>query len=392
MGQENLISRKKSIFWLSSAHFMNDVYTGFINPIMPFIAAKIGITMAMATMVLSVSNIFSSLLQPIFGFFADNTFKRLFIFWGLILSSVFIPLIPLSKNVLMLIMFIILGSLGSSFFHPQSTGFINKFAGNGDFGARQMGVFISMGSIGFALGPLVAMFITQYYDMTNLPYMSFLGVILAFLMFVFVPKLSVIYPKPEHRKFKDSFINILSNKVMQNLMLISMIKSLITTSCCTLLPFLWKNEMHYSAIYIGIALSLFVFAGGIGSLTSRSIEKRWGTKNLLYFSITSTLPTIILFHMTYLNHPVISLITFVIIGYTTMLAQPVTIVLGQKILPEYKSIVAGFINGFAWGVVAIALSVIGLCAQNFGITNVLIIIATLPLLSVILIKQLPENI
>ena len=384
------INNKKAIRWLSWAHFTNDIYTGFVNPIMPFISAKIGISMAIATVVLSISNIFSSLLQPIFGFFADNMLKRAFIFWGLIMTSLFIPMIPLSKNVFMLILFIILGGLGSSFYHPQSSGFVNRFVGTDDNGARQMGKFISMGSIGFALGPLVAMYITKH-DMSKMPVTSLLGLTLACFMFTCVPKLSGIYPKPKYMKFKETFVDILSNKVMNNLMVISMMKSLITTSCCTLLPFLWRNEMHYSPLHIGIALSLFVLAGGIGSMVSRSIEVAWGTKRLLYFSMIATLPMIIIFHFTYANHPLISLMTFLVIGFTTMLAQPVTMVMAQKTLPQYKSIVAGFINGFAWGVVAIALSVIGISAQHFGITNVLIVLSLIPALSSYIIRYLPEE-
>lgn len=382
---------KRAISWLSYGHFMNDSYTGFINPIMPFIAAHLGITMAMATLVLSISNIFSSLLQPIFGFFADNMLKRTFIFWGLILTSIFIPLMTLAPNPYVLVIFIILGSLGSSFYHPQSTGFVNKFAGSGDSGARQMGRFISMGSLGYAFGPLIAAFVVQH-DMTKMPWTSVSGILLAVFMFSCVPKLSDIYPKPEYKKFKETFVTILSNKTMNMLMVISMMKVFITTGCCTLLPFLWKNEMGYSPVYIGTALFLFVLAGGIGSLTSRSIEVAWGTKKLLYFSMTATLPMIILFHYTYKTHPVISLITFVVIGYTTMLAQPVTMVLGQKLLPEYKSIVAGFMNGFAWGIVAVSLSLIGLCAQYFGITHVLIVLSLLPALSSYLVKLLPDEI
>ncbi|MCM1264585.1 MAG: MFS transporter [Candidatus Gastranaerophilales bacterium] len=382
---------KKAITWLSLGHLVNDSYTGFINPIMPFIAAKLGITMAMATVVLSISNICSSMLQPIFGFFADNMLKRVFIFWGLIMTSIFIPLTPLAPNIYLLIIFIILGSLGSSFYHPQATGFVNKFAGSGDNGARQMGFFISMGSIGYALGPLLAAVVTQYFDMAKMPVTSIMGLSLASLMFICVPKLSNIYPKPEYKKFKDSFITILTNRTMNLLMVISMMKVLVTTSCCTLLPFLWKNEMHYSPLYIGTALFLFVMAGGVGSLTSRNIEVAWGTKKLLYFSMIATLPMIILFHLTYQQHPIISLITFVVIGYTTMLAQPVTMVLGQKILPEFKSIVAGFMNGFAWGVIAVFLSLIGLCAQKFGITNVLTILAIFPAITSYIIKYIPNE-
>ena len=32
---------KKAIGWLSIAHLVNDIYTGFLNPIMPFIAVKL---------------------------------------------------------------------------------------------------------------------------------------------------------------------------------------------------------------------------------------------------------------------------------------------------------------------------------------------------------------
>ena len=46
---------KKAIYWLCSAHFANDVYTGFLNPIMPFIAAKLGFTMGIATIIIAIT-------------------------------------------------------------------------------------------------------------------------------------------------------------------------------------------------------------------------------------------------------------------------------------------------------------------------------------------------
>ena len=61
---------RKPQIWLSTAHFINDIYTGLLNPIMPFIAEQARISMPVATIILSCSHIFSSLLQPYFGFFA----------------------------------------------------------------------------------------------------------------------------------------------------------------------------------------------------------------------------------------------------------------------------------------------------------------------------------
>ena len=65
------MENKKSVYWLHWAHFVADNYPGFIAPILPFLSAKIGIEMTVATFIISLANIFSHFLQPVFGFFAD---------------------------------------------------------------------------------------------------------------------------------------------------------------------------------------------------------------------------------------------------------------------------------------------------------------------------------
>ena len=87
------------------------------------------------------------------------------------------------------------------------------------------------------------------------------------------------------------------------------------------------------------------------------------------------------FALTYKTMPIISLCIFALMGFVTMLAQPVTLVLAQKTMPEYKSLVAGFINGFCWGVVALCISGLGLIAQNYGIIRVLLILTLFPVLA-----------
>ena len=72
---------QKAIVWLCLAHLVCDIYTGFLNPIMPFIASKLGFSMAIATVIISISHIWCSMLQPIFGYFADNILKD-FLYFG----------------------------------------------------------------------------------------------------------------------------------------------------------------------------------------------------------------------------------------------------------------------------------------------------------------------
>ena len=168
-----------------------------------------------------------------------------------------------------------------------------------------------------------------------------------------------------------------------------MMKSLITNSCSILLPFLWKG-MGYTPFYIGLALFLFVFAGSIGSFLSSKIEAKIGSKSVIYFSMWATFPMILLFAFTYKAHPVFSMLVFAIIGFTTMLAQPVTMVWAQRILPKYKSIVAGFINGFCWGTVALCMSFLGVVAQKFGIITVLVFLSVIPAFCSYSVRYLQE--
>ena len=379
-----------SRIWLGGAHFINDIYTGFLNPIMPFIAAKIGISMAVATIILSMSHIFSSLLQPIFGFFADNTTKRAFIFWGLLFSTIFIPLVPTATNAFVVLLCIILGSLGSSLFHPQALGLANIFAG--DNRAKFLGIFIAMGTLGYSIGPLLSASVTQFWGLNKMPILSVLGICWLLLMFKSVDKIPANRNINSGYDFKTAFKRILSNRQLNILNVISMLKSLISTSCFIFLPFLWK-EMGYSPFYIGSALFVFIFVGGIGSLLSNKFEKIVGTLNVFYFSMILTFPLMYFFVLTYKTNPVFSLIIFFLMGFVTMLAVPVTMHMAQSVLPEYKSIIGGFINGFSWGIVALIMSLNGIVAQNFGITKVLLCVSIIPaVFSLIFVRYLkPTN-
>ena len=89
--------------------------------------------------------------------------------------------------------------------------------------------------------------------------------------------------------------------------------------------------------------------------------------------------------------PIFSLILFAIIGFTTMLAQPVVLVWAQRTLPDYKSVVAGFVNGFCWGVIALCMSVLGAIAQKFGIMNVLVILSIIPAICSYFVRYLKED-
>ncbi len=385
---KQLQENKKAVIWLTLGHGMADSYSGFINPILPFIVANIGSTLAMATCAMSASQLFSSMMQPVFGFIADKWRKRFFIFWGIIMASVFLSLSGLVHNIWQLALCLILGGVGVGFYHPQATGFVVRYSGKNL--AKNMSIFIAAGTIGYSIGPIISSTITQFFGITKMPFAATWGIIFALLGFLCVPKISD-HPAPQNTtSFKTALWDIFKNKTVRILIMVSALKSLVTSSFSVLLPFYWK-ELGYSAFQIGIAVFLFLTVGALGTYLSSKYEKLIGYKNVFYTSLIAPFILTVIFVSLLKLAPVLSFILFILTGFVTMLSVSINMVMAQKTMPRYKSMISGFIGGFSWGVVGVLLPLIGFIAQNIGIIKVLVIISFIPVVLSYFVKYLPEK-
>ena len=305
------------------------------------------------------------------------------------MSSVFLPMMGLAHSVWILSICLIIGSIGNGFFHPQATSFINIYSSPKEL-SKNMSIFLSLGTLGFALGPIVSSSFSQYFGLKALPITSVMGIIVAALILFNVPKISDKADKIEHIRFFKAIKEIFTNKQMLVLIMFSALKSLATQSNSILMPFLWKS-MSYSAVQIGFLLFCFLIAGAIGTYMSAKLEKIMGTKPVMVMAFCAILPLTIIFALTYKTNPIIANTAFVVIGFFAMLSVPINMVLAHQVMPQYKSLISGFIGGFSWGIVAVAMTFCGFLAQKFGIMNVLIVVSALPAFLTILVKYIPNR-
>ena len=383
------LKSNRAIKWLSSAHFTVDAYSGFINPILPFIATKLGISMAIAAIMISVSNLTSSISQPLFGFVADKLKKRFFVFWGLLFASIFLSLVGVAHNVYVLALCIILGSMGVSFFHPQATSFV-AFYSSKENASKEMSFYIALGTLGFACGPIISSTITEHFGLSALPFASIIGLLFASTMFMFVPKISMTSFKVSDNSLIEAFIDMGKNSVMRILLLTSILKSLIGTSFNIILPFYWKNQ-GYSVAHIGVLLFLFMLFGGLGIVASPIIEKKFGAKRVFYLSMIVVFPLALIFYFLQGKCQILSMLAYLLIGFISFLSVPLNMVMAQRTMPQYKSMISGFIGGFSWGVIGLLLPAVTWLAQTYGILEILLAISAVPMLFAYLVKYLPEE-
>lgn len=385
-------SCKKAVNWLIFSHFIIDCYPGFIAPLLPFIASKVGITMKDAMAIISIANISSYLLQPIFGYFSDKCRKRFFIFWGIIIASVFLPMMGLAESFLALSVAIVLGEIGVGFFHPQSTSFVPRFCKDNEEATWSMGIFLSMGSIGYGVGALVATNIYERFGEQAIMYTAIIGVMTALSMFLFVPKVSC--DETDEQKEKISLITsireIFSLRLERILIASSIAKSIVVSSYTLIMPFFWKS-INLSASKIGLISCAFLATSTLGMIVAPKFEKKIGSRNTFYFSFLLTLPLALAMAFFMGRSLPVAIVLYSIIGFVIFLTQPINVVMSQKLLPKYKSTISGVVGGFTWGIVGALLPILSFFMEKISILNGVLVVAAIPLVMCIWVREIPEK-
>lgn len=379
----------KSIKWLAGGHFINDMYSSFLVPILPFIAAKLSLSIASISAIISLSHLTSSVAQPIFGFISDKMKRRFFLIWGIIFCSIFVPLAGAMDTVFMLALCMIIGTTGNAFFHPQATGLVTVFNHQNPKLTKYMGLFLAMGSIGYAIGPMVSSTIASNFSLEALPVAGILGIAYAIMLYFNVPKIPASEVAKSTVSFAGVIKDILKSKPMMILIYISTMKSVVSMSFSTFTPFLFK-ELGYGMEIIGAATTALFITGGIATMASSKFENLFGTKNVFRISFLGILPLTIMFLLTYKTMPALSFIAYGLLGFFIFLSVSVNMVMAQKLIPNHRGMISGVIGGFSWGIAGLCLTPLGFLATHFGVIKVLLAVALITFISAFLIKFLPD--
>lgn len=345
---------------------------------MPLIAAKLGITLGFVGLMYTISSLSASLMQPFFGYLSDKLTKRFFVFWGIILSAIFMSLTGYVNHLWMLGLILFLGSLGVGFYHPQATALVGHFSGKEI--NNYMGIFTACGTIGFALGPLFSSSVVGIWGLNATAVALIPGFIIASLIYKFLPKVPVYSNYPD---IKDVFKTIFELKgILSNLAFIAIARALAVMSFTVYMPFLWEKN-NYSVLTIGLVISLFSLFGGISSYWGGVLANKIGRRAVLAWSLLPAVPA--LYGTLYFlkTIPVLSFALFVVAGLFMMSSTSVNIVIVQTAAPKNMGMVSGIIGGFCWGLVGLSLTPIGFLCTKFGIAQVLSIIAFIPLFGAI---------
>jgi FSR family fosmidomycin resistance protein-like MFS transporter len=372
----------KIILTLTLIHFIGDFYNSFIIPLLPLFIDKFSLTLAQAGLITGLSRFLAFVVQPPVGYLADRHPSRFFALGGPLLVMVFMPLTGISPYFWMLVLFVCLGSVGSSMFHPTAAGMVEPYSG------RHLGLAMSIfgtgGTLSFAIGPLFISWLVNRFGLSATPFTMILG--LAVLVFLYksvpVPQASTI----KSRGFIDSFKEIFG-PVWLPIVLISLVMTLrayVSQSFMTFLPVMVARQ-GYSLVSIGALVSLFTVAGAPSGLLAGHLSDRIGFKPVFMSALLLATPNMIA--ALYLPGNWIFLFSF-LAGFFILAPLPLGVALAQRLAPRGKSMASSLMMGLAVGMGGLLTPLTGKLADIFTIRPVLAAIAIIPLLTVVLICYL----
>jgi len=374
----------KILIALSLVHFSGDFYSSFINPLFPVFMDRMALSLTQVGVLAGISRFLMFIVQPMSGYWADRHPSRSFILIGLLMPILFIPLAGRTTGFYGLLLCLVIGSTGSSLFHPPVTGMVPLYAG------RKLGLAMSVyntaGTLAFGVGPIFITWYVARFDLSAMPATMAIGLMIWIYFFWVIPK-----PRGDDMA-QYGFLETLRQtlgRVWQPILLIWIVmvmRSLVGQSLMTFMPVLWVQQ-GYSIVSAGILFSIFTLSGTVAGIVCGHLSDRMGYKRLLWITHGLMTPFLLLFLM--VSGKWIYPATILAGGFN-MASLPLGVVMAQKIAPRGRSMVASLMMGLAFGTGGILAPIVGKLGDIFTIRSVLTVLVCVPLLSLIPLYFIPE--
>jgi FSR family fosmidomycin resistance protein-like MFS transporter len=356
---------------LSLGHFVIDLMQGAMPAFLPFLKRAHDLSYATAGTIVLAGTLASSIIQPLFGYLADQTARR----WMLPLSVLFagtgLALLGIAPSYPVLLALVLGMGLGAAAFHPEAYRTATSVAG--DRKATALSWFALGGNVGIAVGPPLITALVTTLGLGGSVLMLVPALVVAAFFVAVLPRFTVA-TRTASTVTATSGVN--RPGAMALLVLVVMLRSWTSLGFTTFVPFYYLDVLRQDPSVVGMLLFVYLGAGALGTLATGPLADRWGARPFMVWIFVAVSPLAILF----LN--VTGPLAFVAIGLmgvTLVSTFTVSVVLGQQYLPRNPGMASGLIVGFATGTAGLGVTLLGRIADTHGLMTALWVSALMPI-------------
>lgn len=146
-----------------TGHFLSHFYAFCLPPLFPFLNADLGLSYTALGALLTLRGLATSVAQLPAGFVVDRFGAKMVLMGGLLLTVVSYALFAATDIYWLFVLFIILGGVGDSVFHPADYSILNASVAQERMG-RAFSIHTFSGHLGFAVAPTVVVALAALWD------------------------------------------------------------------------------------------------------------------------------------------------------------------------------------------------------------------------------------
>ena len=371
------------IMALSIGHFIHDVYSSFLSPLLPLLIEKLSLTLTQAGFLSTIMQL-PALLNPYIGVLADRISVRYFVILAPAMTAVPMSLIGVAPSYSILLLLLFITGISVSIFHVPAPVMVAHLSASRK--GRGMSFFMTGGELARTIGPLVAVAGVSLLGLEGFYPVMIFGLTSTFWLYL---KLRDVPVGDVHTKRNLSALQTWRKLryVLWPLTLILFSRGFMHAAMTAFLP-TYINQETGNLWLAGIALTLFEVAGVAGVLTAGSMSDLFGRRKTLLVSLIGA--PLCLFVFT-LSGGWFRIAALLVTGFTLLSTTPVMLALVQEHGRHSPAAANGLFMMISFIARSAVVVVVGFIADRIGLQATYLISAAMGLVGIPFIFRLPEK-
>ena len=376
---------KKYIRLFGAGHLITDIYQGALPAMLPFLISEKHFSYATAAFLIFAANASSSIIQPVFGVYADKISLPWALGVGVLLGGIGLGLVGIVQNYYLIILLVALSGIGLALFHPEGARLTNRFAGENKTSA--VSIFAAGGNIGFAVGPILTTTMVLAFGLKGTLILCIPAVVMGGILLYESKNFSNEVSSDKELDNIDKKEEVDEWGAFGRLTLTLLCRSTVFFGLNTFLTLYYMNILKQSEVQGSIALSTLIVVGAVGTLFAGKLSIKIGNKKLIIIGYSCLLPLLILFLN--IKNPILATIILIPLGFFLYMPYSPMVALGQKYLPNHLGLASGITLGLGVAMGGLVSPILGYVSDTHGIHAALSCLIVMPIIAVVLARKLP---
>lgn len=368
---------------IAGGHFTHDTYSAFLAPLLPLLQSNLGISYTMAGSLVVFMQL-PSLLNPFIGYLADRISLRYFIILAPAITATLMSSMGLASDYMTLALLLFATGISVAAFHAPAPAMIGRVAGMKV--GTGMSVFMASGELARTVGPIVAVAGVGWFGLEGIWRLAVVGWLMSAILYW---RLRHVSARPSHlRKAPLAEIWPAARRVFPTLIWLMTGRVFMLAALTTYLAIFVRDELGGSLWLAAISLTILEGAGVVGALLSGTLSDRFGRKRVL-FLLLGLAPILML---SFLYGPTwLTIAALIGLGLTAISPQPVLLALVQDEFTEHRALANGIFLALSFLIRALGIWLVGVVADQFGLSNAYLFACLLAFLSLPAVFFLPTR-